>query len=297
MLNDIEVPYCQEYLDKIQSISLDNKYTKWYLALCRKAALRGSDKKSVSKLLGGIETHHIVPKSFGLVNHREKLNCVHFTYREHFLAHRIIVVCLPKGKQQNQMQAALWRLIHDKDHHKISSKIYSRLRANFILTSRAPERLEALRKGHEKRRGRARTEAEKIYDYVKRGRVTANQRAAYENRKLRPPTELEKIRDAKRKGIKVPNRKPARITEKHLKYFTRRRNEAILDSPQEINPEILVDETLELFGYNPRFLKTYSELLVIRKYNCCGKIAQKKFHIANKRNKCFSCTIHKTAIP
>jgi hypothetical protein len=56
--------YCQQYLDQIQSLAKPNKYTQWYLRLCRRAALRASTKKAAQEIVGYVESHHVVPKSF-----------------------------------------------------------------------------------------------------------------------------------------------------------------------------------------------------------------------------------------
>ena len=90
MLNEIDSLYCQKYLDRISEISLDNKYTKWYLSLCRKAALRASAKKEAKLLLGYIESHHIVLRAFKLGGDKDVLNLIHLTAREHFVAHLLL---------------------------------------------------------------------------------------------------------------------------------------------------------------------------------------------------------------
>lgn len=101
MLNATESRlYCQDYLDQIKAISLDNKYTKWYLALCRKAALRAEKKTTARILLGYIESHHIVPKSWA--GDDVATNLAHFTAREHFVSH-LLLMRLATGKLRVQL--------------------------------------------------------------------------------------------------------------------------------------------------------------------------------------------------
>lgn len=61
-------------------------YTKTYDQLIQKAKLRGLDK---SKLEGYYEKHHIVPKSLGGQNKKD--NLVLLTYREHIIAHKLLI--------------------------------------------------------------------------------------------------------------------------------------------------------------------------------------------------------------
>ena len=61
-------------------------YTKTYDQLIQKAKLRGLDK---SKLTGYYEKHHIIPKSLGGQNKKD--NLVLLTYREHIIAHKLLI--------------------------------------------------------------------------------------------------------------------------------------------------------------------------------------------------------------
>jgi hypothetical protein len=73
--------YCQQYLDKIQSLALPNKYTRWYLALCTSAIGRVI-------LNGRFDRHHIVPRS--LHGADCDANVITLTLREHFVAHLLL---------------------------------------------------------------------------------------------------------------------------------------------------------------------------------------------------------------
>lgn len=58
-------------------------YKKIYKNLCRSRKYRGHERES------GYEIHHIKPRSFGGSDHKN--NLVKLTYREHWLAHKLLV--------------------------------------------------------------------------------------------------------------------------------------------------------------------------------------------------------------
>ncbi len=89
---------------------VENKYYSWYLALIDKAKNR-----SIS---GYVERHHIVPKSFGGINHKN--NLVALTFREHFIVHWLLVKCT-EGEEKRKMQYALIRLGRRKSGQTIRS--------------------------------------------------------------------------------------------------------------------------------------------------------------------------------
>ncbi len=62
--------------------AIDNKYTRWYLNICKNAMSRANNKKDAALLLGYVEGHHIIPKCIYKNN-----NIVYLTMREHFIVH------------------------------------------------------------------------------------------------------------------------------------------------------------------------------------------------------------------
>lgn len=74
------------------------------------------------------EFHHIIPKSLGGGDDKE--NLVLLTYREHYLAHYL----LWKIYNNKEMMFSFWLMNNTKDkiNFKINSKIYSKLKSNFI---------------------------------------------------------------------------------------------------------------------------------------------------------------------
>lgn len=81
---------------------VNNKYYTWYSSLISHA----KSNTSRSKKTGSYDLHHIVPKSLGGDNSKD--NLVLLTYREHYLAHMLLVRCVEK-KHTYRMVSALAR--------------------------------------------------------------------------------------------------------------------------------------------------------------------------------------------
>ena len=74
---------------------VDNKYHRWYRQIMDRAKTRS--------LIDGYERHHIWPKSIGGNNSSE--NLVRLTYREHFLAHWLLIK-FTEGSDRIKMRTA-----------------------------------------------------------------------------------------------------------------------------------------------------------------------------------------------
>ncbi len=125
--------YTNTYITQIQSISLSNKYTRWYCQIVSRAQERATTKKSAKAICEvAIDLHHILPKSFGLGGDKDPANYAYLTNREHLIAHWL----LPKmstGKFYGKMICALHRMQgrHSKDlpySTRITSRMFARLR-------------------------------------------------------------------------------------------------------------------------------------------------------------------------
>jgi hypothetical protein len=75
------------YIQKVEEIALSNKYTKWYLNICRNANKRCTNRKDAKQLLGYTEAHHVLPKCFKIGGEKDKENLVYLSGREHFIIH------------------------------------------------------------------------------------------------------------------------------------------------------------------------------------------------------------------
>lgn len=95
------------YLLKIQEISLENKYTKWYINIILKALLRGNNLKIIKNKFDYIETHHILPKSFNLGGDTDLLNLTYLTAREHFIVHMLLPKMLKDSSLKQKMAWAI----------------------------------------------------------------------------------------------------------------------------------------------------------------------------------------------
>lgn len=94
---------------------IDNKYRKWYYDLCSKDA---TDDK--------VHKHHIIPKSLGGTN--ERTNIVKLTYRQHFIAHRLLLK-ITSGRDRSKMAFAMMRFGKtSKNYAVISNQISDSLK-------------------------------------------------------------------------------------------------------------------------------------------------------------------------
>ena len=75
------------YLEKVISIANQNKYTKYYSRIVENALKRPQDRKVLKEIFGYVESHHILPESFGLGGEKDKENLVLLTAKEHFIVH------------------------------------------------------------------------------------------------------------------------------------------------------------------------------------------------------------------
>lgn len=87
---------------------VENKYWRWYVALCGRARER--------KLSQGCEKHHVQPKSLGGTD--VVANLVSLTFREHFLAHWLLIKCTT-GAAKRKMSLALWAMTRVRDGRRI----------------------------------------------------------------------------------------------------------------------------------------------------------------------------------
>lgn len=78
------------YIAKIQEISNQSKYTRWYIQIVTKGLQRASSKKQANAILGYSEGHHILPKCLKMGGEKDKLNIVHLSAREHFIVHLLM---------------------------------------------------------------------------------------------------------------------------------------------------------------------------------------------------------------
>lgn len=115
---------------------LDNKYTRWYLAIIERSISRGTTSRHKGrKMFGYIERHHIIPKSLGGPN--LKHNFAYLTAREHFMAHRLLPKMFSKDTESwKAMVYAYYRVSNrfmKNGTTKVNSREFERLRIQYSV--------------------------------------------------------------------------------------------------------------------------------------------------------------------
>lgn len=104
------------YLDVLFSVSVNNKYFKWYNQIVLNALHRANT-------VGYHEKHHILPKSFGLGGYSDSNNIVVLTAREHFLCH-VLLVKFSSGQFKYRMGRALMMMGTKSNVRYLNSKLH-----------------------------------------------------------------------------------------------------------------------------------------------------------------------------
>ena len=108
------------YLQQLVTLSLPNKYTKWYCEIIDRAIKRNATKD--------IARHHILPRSFNLGGEKDKVNIANLTNREHLICHKLLVRIVT-GKFKSKMWYALWILTNTANSDvRITSRQYEIMR-------------------------------------------------------------------------------------------------------------------------------------------------------------------------
>lgn len=123
------------YIQIISNLSHDTKYLKWYCQIVTRAGKRASTKQEAKKLIGYVESHHILPKSFNLGGGTDLLNIVHLTPREHFLCHLLLTKMLINKDLVRKMKKAFTYMQTASKKHPyryVNSNFYAYTRACYI---------------------------------------------------------------------------------------------------------------------------------------------------------------------
>ena len=107
------------YLDIIQSVSLSNKYTKWYMDIINAALNRNNNNKYT-------ERHHILPKCFNMGGKTDINNIVRLTGKEHFICHLLLVKMVSDKQLKLKLACASLKMCFTNgvDRYKVSSSTY-----------------------------------------------------------------------------------------------------------------------------------------------------------------------------
>jgi hypothetical protein len=95
--------------------------------------VKAEDRK---KIKGGVyyEAHHIIPKCMGGEGHSQKIdhpNIVLLTAKEHYMAHRLLVLIYPSNNKLRFAMRMMINVASGKIKYMPSSRIYSRLREDY----------------------------------------------------------------------------------------------------------------------------------------------------------------------
>ena len=101
------------YLDLLTSISIPNKYTKWYRNIISLSILR-------SNLNGYVEKHHILPRSLGGTD--DKSNLAILSAREHFMCHLLLTKMLTGINKQKMWYALKFIINSTKNKNQLKIK-------------------------------------------------------------------------------------------------------------------------------------------------------------------------------
>lgn len=100
-------------LDNLAKLSQHNKYFNWYVEIIDRALVRAGKRLAAKRLLGYVESHHIIPSSVAPEFKQHKGNIAHLTAREHFICHLL----LTKFMKCNQTAFAFALMFNSNDNH------------------------------------------------------------------------------------------------------------------------------------------------------------------------------------
>jgi hypothetical protein len=103
------------YLNLLKTVSNGSKYEKLYQSIVESAKFRVKNT--------GMESHHILPKSFGMGGETDINNIVHLTYREHFICHKLLIKMV-SSTFRAKMIFALWQMANRDTFGVVNSRDY-----------------------------------------------------------------------------------------------------------------------------------------------------------------------------
>lgn len=110
------------YLQLVKQLAIPNKYTKWYLNICKNAQNRANNRKDAKYILGNTEKHHILPKSFNLGGEKDDLNFAYLSIHEHFVVHHLLTKMFSSKEYNSKMLYALTQFCRGKRKTFLSSR-------------------------------------------------------------------------------------------------------------------------------------------------------------------------------
>jgi hypothetical protein len=116
----------QDFLQFILEKAKNNKYTKWYIELC---ISRSTNKK----IKGYTENHHIVPRSIKKEWKTEMNNSVHFTFKEHFVAHLLLRKMFDNIWHEKMIYALSFMIFGKNIKYIVPSRLFIKMKEDFSI--------------------------------------------------------------------------------------------------------------------------------------------------------------------
>lgn len=107
------------FITEIKDMSLNNKYSTWYVGIVSNALLRARTRSEAKKVLNYVEAHHILPKCFCHDESKKKNseNVCFLSAREHFICHLLLSRMFNVGSiEKYKMTCALLRCTYSKNN-------------------------------------------------------------------------------------------------------------------------------------------------------------------------------------
>lgn len=101
------------YEATLRKISVQNKYLDLYFKIMSHAVVRAPTKIVANSLLGYVEAHHVIPRSFKIDIVDEPDNLVYLTAKEHILAHKLLTKFSTGSNLTSALRAYHCMCFHD----------------------------------------------------------------------------------------------------------------------------------------------------------------------------------------
>ncbi len=123
-----------KFLKSILNCTTETKYSRWYASIISSAISRDFTRKQAKAVFGYTESHHILPKSFGLGGDRDPYNIVFLSPKEHFVCH-LILARIDFGSSINKkMKYAVFCMMNQRKNgrtYRVSSSLYEKAKLEF----------------------------------------------------------------------------------------------------------------------------------------------------------------------
>jgi len=115
------------YIQIISGLSQKNKYFFWWQSIIERSTQRATTREEAKALLGYVEGHHIVPKSFKLGGETDKDNIVYLTSKEHIIVHHLMCKFLT-GEHKTKSLRGFYRMCYSiNKYHQRNPHVSKRL--------------------------------------------------------------------------------------------------------------------------------------------------------------------------